>query len=73
MIAEDFCRLRVLASLKHSPAHGGASLCAQPARTPARARLAQFVPATTAEHSAAKQGKQTTIGNSMSGLVQYAG
>ena len=58
MIAEDFCRLRVLArspqpgsargylsqKQEHSPAYGGASMCAQ-----------------------------TTFVNSMSGLVQYAG
>ena len=87
MIAEDFCRLRVLArspqpgsargylsqKQEHSPAYGGASMCAQTAKRPARARPAQFVSATTSGHSEVVQTKQTTFVNSMSGLVQYAG
>ena len=87
MIAEDFCRLRVLArspqpgsargylsqKQEHSPAYGGASMCAQTAKRPARARPAQFVSATTSGHSEVVQTKQTTFVNSMSGLGQYAG
>ncbi len=73
MIAEDFCRLRVLGSLKHSHAYGGASMCAQTAKRPARARPAQFVPGTTFEYFETIEKKQTTFEISMSGLVQYAG
>ena len=73
MIAEDFCRLRVLASSKHSHAYGGASMCAQPVKRPARARPAQFVPGTTSATLEATVKKQTTFEISMSGLVQYAG
>ena len=73
MIAEDFCCMRVLASSKHSHAYGGASMCAHTAKRPARARPAQFVPATTFADLEAIEKKQTTFENPISGLVQYAG
>jgi len=49
---QDFARLRVLATLRHSRAYGGGSMCAQMGKRPARvscakrrrARPAQFVP-----------------------------
>ena len=41
--------VRVLASLKHSPAYGGASTCAHAGKRPARARPAQSVPGKTSK------------------------
>ena len=41
--------VRVLASLKHSPAYGGESMCAHAGKRPARARPAQSVPGRTSK------------------------
>ena len=58
---------------KHSHDYGGASMCAQTPKRPARARPARFAPATTPDKSEETEQKQTTFVNSTSGLVQYAG
>ncbi len=65
--------VRVLASLKHSPAYGGASMCAHAGKRPARARPAQSVPRQKAEQCNKCEQNQMEFVIWISGLAKYAG
>ena len=62
--------MRVLASVKHSHAHGVGSMCAHTGKSPARARPARFVTLQKAEKCNEGERNQKTFINSTSGLVQ---